>query len=67
MAEVVCKTKGAAMEALSFLASVMPKGLQKETVLAVKKWIAVNAGETFITEERLSRLNAIFGETYERK
>ena len=67
MAEVVCKSKGAALEALNFLASVMPKGVQRETVLAVKSWIALKANETYITEERMKKLKAIFGEKDERK
>jgi hypothetical protein len=67
MAEVVCRSKGAALEALNFLASVMPKGVQKETVLAVKAWVDKNANEGRITEERMNKLKAIFGEKDERK
>jgi len=68
MAEVVCRSKGAALEALNFLASVMPKGVQRETVLAVKEWIAKNASNgNIISEERLKKLKDIFEEKDERK
>jgi hypothetical protein len=62
MAGVVCTTKGAALAALDFIASIMPKGMQRDTLIAVKTWIAVSTTEGYINEETLKKLKSIFEE-----
>ena len=55
------------MAALDYLASVTPPGIQKKSIMAVKDWIDKNASNgNIISDERLKKLQDIFGEKDER-
>jgi hypothetical protein len=68
MAEIKCKSKGAALSALDFLATITPPGIQRSTLLAVKEWVSKNSNNgNIISEERLKYLRDIFEGKDERK
>ena len=62
-----CKTKGVALTALETIAETLPKGTQKDALLAVKAWISENATDGYITEETKEKLRKIFdGDEHDR-
>jgi hypothetical protein len=64
MADIVCKSKGAAVAALDTIAGSMPNGTQRDTLLAIKDWVNKNTSDTVteITEAARERLDRIFAD-----
>ena len=58
MTEIVCNSKTAAVTALEIIAGLLPRGTQRETVIAITKWIDENYPKDFddATKERIRRI-----------
>jgi hypothetical protein len=64
MADIVCKSKGAAIAALDTIAGSMPNGTQRDTLLAIKVWVNKNMSDASfgISEAAKERLDRIFAD-----
>jgi hypothetical protein len=65
---LICNGKAAAIGVLETFTQVLPRGTQKDAILAVINWIKETASEGFTTPEAEARLKEIFeGSEWEKK
>lgn len=67
MADIVCRSKGAALSALDIIAENTPMGTQRDTLLAVRRWVNQNSEGAEIPEAAMERLRRIFKGSEEEK
>ena len=67
MADTVCKSKGVALAALDTIAGTMPRGTQKDVLIAIKKWIDENVNDVYLPEELQKKIEKIFRGTEEEQ
>ena len=64
---LACNSKAAATAALETIAGILPRGTQRDALLAVISWISENIAPDF-TEETKARIQSIFeGSEWEKK
>jgi hypothetical protein len=63
---IICKSRAAASAALETIAASMPRGTQRDALLAVKNWIEENLPPDF-DEETIKKIQRIYEGTEEQK
>ncbi|MDR1252747.1 MAG: hypothetical protein LBK62_11385 [Treponema sp.] len=63
---IICKSRAAAFAGLETMASGMPRGTQRDTLIAIKNWMEKNLPPEF-DERTRARLREIFEGTGEQK
>jgi len=61
---VICNSRAAAIAALEAIASVFPRGTQKDALLAVVNWIIKNTPKDF-DEETRARIQKIYDDNFD--
>ena len=61
---LACNSKTAAASALETIAGNMPRGTQRDALLAVKSWIGENIAPDF-TEETRARIQSIYDDYFD--
>jgi hypothetical protein len=61
---VICNSRAAAIAALETIASVFPRGTQKDTLFAVVNWIIKNTPKDF-DEETRARMQKIYDDNFD--
>jgi hypothetical protein len=63
---MICKSRAVAFAGLETIASSMPKGTQRDALLAIKNWMEENLPSDF-DEKMIKRIKSIFEGTEEQK
>jgi len=61
---VICTSKAAAITALETIAAYMPRGTQRDALIAIKSWISENTTPDF-TEETRARIQKIYDDVFD--
>jgi hypothetical protein len=63
---IICKSRAAAFSGLETIAASMPRGTQRDALIAIKNWIEDNSPTDF-NEKTIERLQKIFEGSEEQK